>query len=90
VTEEFPKPRYEAPILIDLGGMAKGRGQTNCTAGPLDTGTFCTAGGSNPLACTAGTAAFNACTDQGVAAHDACTFGPVAVLACTTGGAETG
>jgi len=74
VTEDLPKPRYESPILIDLGGMAKGKGQSYCAAGPLDTGTYCTAGGSNPLACTAGTAAFNACS-EGTAAVNACTSG---------------
>jgi hypothetical protein len=76
VTEDLTKPRYESPILIDLGDMAKGKG-SYCAPGPLDTGTYCTAGGSNPLACTAGTAAFNACTE-----------GTAAQLACTGGNAE--
>jgi hypothetical protein len=84
VTEEFSKPRYESPILIDLSSMAKGRGY--CAAGPLDTSEYCTAGGSNPIACTdTGGAAQNECT-MGVSATLACTAGPVSQHACTGGG----
>lgn len=79
MTEDLQKPRYEPPIMIDLRSMAKGGGQAYCAAGPLDTGTYCTAGGSNPLACT----------DAGNAAYNECTEGTSAVLACTAGLAET-
>ena len=86
MTEDFPKPRYEPPIMIDLGGMAKGKG--DCVAGLTDTGARCTAGTSNLLACTAGTAAQNECT-SGTSAILACTnVGAAAVNACSPGGSN--
>jgi hypothetical protein len=86
MAEEFQKPRYETPILFDLGSMAKGRGVcetgSGVTSGPLD----CTAGPSASNDCTAGTAALNNCS-QGVSALVACTAGNSATSACTAGGA---
>lgn len=52
--DERTKPKYEAPILVPLGEMAKGSGA--CSAGSGDTGS-CTAGGAALIACTAGGAA---------------------------------
>lgn len=54
MTEEFPRQRYEPPIMIDLGSMVKGRGV--CTAGNGDTiGPYCTAGPGNTSGyCSAG------------------------------------
>lgn len=43
--EDVPKPRYEPPIMIDLGSIAKGRGQ--CIAGDGNTSGYCSAGNSN-------------------------------------------
>jgi hypothetical protein len=63
--DEGIKPKYEAPTIIPLGGLAKGVGA--CTAGSGDTDT-CTAGGLAGTACTAGPIA-----------HDGCTAGPVKV-----------
>jgi hypothetical protein len=60
--EKRTKPKYEVPIIIPLGEMAKGSGA--CSGGYLDTDT-CTAGPLAQTACTAGTVA-----------HDGCTAGP--------------
>lgn len=73
MTEDFPKPRYEPPIMIDLGSMAKGRGA-------------CTAGQTDAVDCTAGQGAFNACSQGGSASTAACTAGDSATVACTAGG----
>jgi len=53
------KPKYEPPIVVPLGEIARGSGA--CTTGSGDTDT-CTAGGLALTACTAGTAALGACT----------------------------
>lgn len=73
MTEDSPKPRYEPPIMIDLGSIAKGRGA--CTAGETDT-----------VDCTAGPGALNACSQGGSATTAACTAGVSATVACTAGG----
>ena len=74
--EKRTKPKYEAPTVVALGGLAQGRG-ANCEAG----------GSANPGYCTAGTAAESSCTDVGNAALvGACTAGNTAGSACTAGG----
>jgi hypothetical protein len=61
--EKRIKPKYEAPIVVALGGLAQGTG-------------YCAAGSSaDPGYCTAGAAAATACTDGGVALTAACTTG---------------
>ena len=50
-SEKRTKPKYEAPIVVDLGELARGAGA--CSAGSGDTDT-CTAGGAALTACTAG------------------------------------
>ena len=70
------KPKYESPILVPLGEMAKGSGD-------------CVAGLSDVVDCTAGTAALNNCS-QGVSALVACTAGLSAAAACTAGGKNVG
>lgn len=61
--EDFQKPRYETPIMFDLGSMAKG------------TGTICTGGGSADWDCTAGGNANWDCTTGGNAQGDTCVDG---------------
>ncbi|MBF0502087.1 MAG: hypothetical protein HQM09_18250 [Candidatus Riflebacteria bacterium] len=53
------KLKYESPILVPLGLLARGSGA--CTAGSGDTDT-CTAGGLALTACTAGNSAHAGCT----------------------------
>ena len=61
--EKMAKPKYEAPVVIDLGEMSQGFG-------------YCAAGTAAPLDyCTAGTAAGTACTDGSIALTAACTAG---------------
>ncbi|MBP1731110.1 MAG: hypothetical protein H6Q55_1539 [Deltaproteobacteria bacterium] len=60
--DERTKPKYEAPIVVPLGDLARGAGA--CTAGSGDTDT-CTDGGLALTACTNGTAATAACTSGG-------------------------
>ncbi len=76
MTEDFPKPRYEPPVMIDLGSMAKGSGQP-----PVD----CSAGSSAFRNCTAGTAATDACT-AGTQAIQSCTDGAAAQIVTCSGG----
>ena len=68
------KPRYEAPTVVPLGGLAQGMG-------------YCTVGSNaNDGYCTAGTVASAYCTDTGSAAGTACTAGGTAVTeACSAG-----
>jgi hypothetical protein len=76
MTDDFQKPRYEIPIMFDLGGMAKGSGV--CEGG--------SAPSINPIDCTAGVTASNACT-AGTAAQTACTAGSTNIGAtCSRGG----
>lgn len=58
-----PRPKYEAPTVVELGALARGAGA--CTAGSGDTDT-CTDGGAAFTACTAGTVATVGCTAGGV------------------------
>jgi hypothetical protein len=60
--DEKTKPKYEAPIVVPLGEMAKGSGA--CSAGSGDTDT-CTAGYLAATACTAGPVAHAGCTAGG-------------------------
>ncbi len=89
------KSKYESPILVPLGEMAKGSGLCEagssvapvaCSPGAADTGALdCTAGSTATRDCTAGTAAVRNCS-QGVSAIPACTAGNSATGACTAGG----
>ncbi len=90
------KAKYESPIIVPLGEMARGSGAcetgssvipAGCAAGAADSAVIdCTAGVTATQDCTAGTAALNACS-QGVSAIPACTAGVSASSACTAGGA---
>ena len=71
--EKRAKPRYEAPTVVPLGGLARGAG--NCTAGSSPATDYCTAGGNAP----------SYCTDAGNFAGSACTAGFAAPAACTAG-----
>ena len=62
--EKKTKPKYEAPVIVPLGGLAHGTGECragsgasegDCTAGTL-AASYCTAGTSPTTACTEGTA----------------------------------
>ena len=91
------KSKYESPILVPLGEMARGSGvceagsavvAVDCVTGEADAGTIdCTAGPTATRDCTAGTAAERNCT-AGVSAIPACSLGTAATLACTDGGQE--
>jgi len=87
------KSKYETPILVSLGGVAKGAG-ANCVPGATATG-YCSAGngatGSGAY-CSAGTGANGGYCTAGVTAADYCTSsGTVATLgACTTSGFGAG
>lgn len=59
--EKRTKPKYETPIVVNLGEMARGAGA-------------CSAGTADVVDCSAGTAALNACT-AGVSAVNGCTAG---------------
>ena len=61
-SDERTKPKYESPILVPLGEIARGAGA--CTAGSGDTDT-CTAGGLASTACTIGISATAGCTTGG-------------------------
>jgi hypothetical protein len=65
------KSKYESPILVPLGEMAKGFGEAACAPG---SGGDCTAGPTATRDCTAGPNALRACT-QGDAATVGCTAG---------------
>lgn len=89
--------KYESPILVPLGEMAKGSGLCEagssvapvaCSPGAADAAVLdCTAGLTATRDCTAGTAAVRNCS-QGVSAIPACTAGTSATDACTAGGAN--
>ena len=90
------KPKYESPVLIPLGEMAKGSGQ--CEAGsavelPCDCGgapaggiTDCEPGYTATQDCTEGPTAGRDCS-AGTCALRACTAGVSAEIGCTAGGA---
>lgn len=94
------KLKYESPIIVPLGEMARGSGLcatgssvapgANCATGGADAG--CSVGSSNVPACSAGGAVDAApinCT-AGSNATDACTAGNSANVACTAGPANNG
>lgn len=58
--EKRTKPKYEAPIVVALGGLAQGTGY--CEPGSIAPIGYCTAGGAAASACTAGGTAPAACT----------------------------
>jgi hypothetical protein len=88
------KPKYESPIVVPLGEMAKGSGvcttgssvvAPSCTAGAVDAAVIdCTAGSNATQDCTAGPTATRDCT-AGTNAIRACTAGTAATSACTAG-----
>jgi hypothetical protein len=73
--ENRTKPKYEAPVIVALGGLAMGSGE--CRAGS----------GASEGDCTAGTVAASYCTD-GSATGTACTAGGAAPAACTAGSTD--
>ena len=85
MSDSNAKAKYEAPILVPLGAMAKGLGaacsagsnaDTDCVAGGTANPGFCQAGTTaNPGYCTAGTSAATACSDGNVASTAACSAG---------------
>lgn len=82
------KSKYESPIIVPLGAMAKGSGV--CTTGSSVVPAACSAGNSDTAPgatdCTAGSGATSACT-AGNTAQTACTAGPTNVGAtCSAGG----
>lgn len=68
------RPRYEAPIVVALGEMARGAG-TECIPGSSAVG-YCYSGGtaSGSGYCSTGTIADGYCTD-GLAPNGYCTAG---------------
>jgi hypothetical protein len=92
------KSKYESPILVPLGEMAKGSGV--CGAGssvvgsPWDVTGSCTVGACfdpnypNITDCTAGSVATQDCTAGPTAGRD-CSAGVCAIRACTAGTAAT-
>ena len=54
------KPKYESPVVVPFGELARGTGY--CAAGSGAIGDYCTAGTLAGTACTAGTGAVTACT----------------------------
>jgi hypothetical protein len=90
------KAKYESPILVPLGEMAKGSGVCTagssvvapaCFPGAADGGSACLAGGAPAVAttdCTAGGTATQDCTAGPTAVRD-CTAGTAALRACSAG-----
>ena len=79
------KSKYESPILVPLGEMAKGAG--SCSTGSSGAPEVCNTGGTvtpSPPACTAGVTASTTCTAGGLATG-ACTMGTSATSACSAG-----
>ena len=86
--------KYESPILVPLGEMAKGSGVCEvgtsvvapaCVAGAADSAVIdCTAGLTAERDCTAGTAALRDCTAGVAATGTTCSAGDHAV-SCTAG-----
>lgn len=87
--EKSTKPKYESPILVPLGGMAKGAGVA-CSAGS-SANTDCVAGGgANPGFCQAGTTATPGYCTAGITAQTACSDGNSAVTAACNAGTFPG
>ena len=51
---EEGRPKYEPPVLVELGALAKGAGGGNCTIGTSPSGTPCLAGVSAQATCILG------------------------------------
>jgi len=80
------KSKYEAPVIVPLGEMARGSGA--CQAGSSVVAPACSAGGADSavIDCTAGATAVHACT-MGATAQTACTAGPTNIGGtCSAGG----
>ena len=87
--------KYESPVLVPLGEMAKGSGVcsvgSSVVAPTCDTGTTdsavidCTAGPTAVRDCTAGTAALRDCTAGVSATGSTCSQGGHASPTCTGG-----
>ena len=86
---EKGKPKYESPIVVPLGEMAKGAGTGGalCAAGasPLGPGNYCAAG---PVTVSAGLPGY--CEAGGDASPGYCTAGTTAATACTAGTTASG
>ncbi|MBE3100876.1 MAG: hypothetical protein IMZ47_01190 [Firmicutes bacterium] len=92
------KSKYESPILVPLGEMARGSGActggssvataVTCSPGAADVSLACTCGPSptysSGIDCTAGYYATQDCT-AGPTANRNCTAGTCAQSACTAG-----
>lgn len=92
------KSKYESPVLVPLGEMAKGSGActggsqvvtvVTCTDGPTDVALACTCGGTPTLTtvgdCSPGYYATNDCS-AGPTATNNCVAGDCAQVACTAG-----
>jgi hypothetical protein len=88
------KLKYESPILVPLGEMAKGSGVCTvgssvavvaCSPGPADAAVIdCTAGPTATRDCTAGTTALRDCTAGVAATGTTCSAGDHAA-SCTAG-----
>lgn len=50
------KQKYEPPLLVNLGELAKGVGGGNCSLGSSPTGATCLSGGGAQALCTVGAA----------------------------------
>lgn len=92
------KSKYESPILVTLGGMAKGSGvcvtgssvvPAACAVGGADAGSRCSCGAapvSDSIDCSAGVYASRDCT-AGTSATRDCTAGTCAKdVTCSAGG----
>ena len=79
------KLKYESPILVPLGEMAKGSGA--CTTGSNVVAPACNPGAADSavIDCTAGSTATRDCTAGTNATRD-CTGGVNATRGCTAGG----
>ena len=87
------KLKYESPIIVPLGEMAKGTG-ANCTAGgtPTPPDNYCSAGtttvSGNPGYCSAGTIASPGYCSAGQTAASYCAGGAAANTGACVNGAE--
>jgi hypothetical protein len=79
------KSKYESPVLIPLGEMAKGSGV--CVTGSSVVAPSCIPGAADSavIDCTAGSQATRDCTAGTNATRD-CTAGVNATRGCTSGG----
>jgi len=86
MAEDLQKPRYEKPIMFDLGGMAKGSGVCDSGSAPSVDPLDCTAGPNASQACTEGSTAQVACTAGPTNVGGTCSAGGNASPTCTGGG----